>query len=1506
MEDDESCRICRSGPEPGAPLYHPCKCTGSIRYCHQDCLVEWLQHSRKKYCELCNQPFIFQKKYRRDMPSDGKLPRYLYMRRFVLRSIHIARLAGRAILVGFTWLALLPYININVWRFWFWCIDYAILYWFVDVATRLGMTGLVVPYATEAAPPANSSLPQILNRTSSTSSKDLDSLPKFSILDAWSRLGSPLPTATLAQTPTSITSVKAALHSLVQKLAHDVFQGQILSCVIVVFFVGVFLLREWILQNMPQNFDPQPNLDQLEPAQPLPDVPEPQPHTEREPDLEQRRDQLADLPARIPTPEDYQDAPYEGANVHEAERSDELDLDPETQREQARLARIRRLEQVTSAQQEENLASPLIVATDTASGLNNASLEADNVAATQAGSSEVRVESQQLDSPADVFEFTSTQNLRDALGWSETPHFTFERAQAVSPDERLREADVPAEAPLEAQQYPSDASNTVHHGASSSSSTEPSASSELAARDTADAPVATEEAQSSPRPSTEADVQVDTNIAPLDDVPDEQDDDDAWQDESDDDELAAPLQLDGADEAALRAAAAAAFPPPIAHPVAADDEIEIMANAAGAGAEPDDPEAEIGLAEEMDGILEAIGMRGPIFGIIQNLFLMIFLSFFVMQVFVMVPYVVGRLFGSGPGLIRVLALPVKALRYVTDPVFDGLIAVGAKSWPKLIGVVGASGARKGSGGTVGLQSSLSGWIPSSLSNMFSQTAAKATTGVGAQGVSSATSAKSSAVASMLASVLPARVTTSLQWKAVSNAFEVALATGFPGTVERMTDAICDVFTRIDSYRLVTTTTDRAVCVAFGHAYWLLILIVHQRLSKPELHRAVGEQSTLKMLMGQHVLIIKAISFIFIELIVFPLGCGLLFDICTMPFLAQASIASWPDKAWAAPLSFAFTRWMGGTIYMFVFAQYVSATRKVLRPGVLCWIRDPNDPSFHPIREILDKKSWTQLRKIAASAVMYAAILVASIGVNTYFLRYVMGWTGVLPLRWRPFDPWTEVPVDLLLVHFALPWATQRVNPDKLAEKWLTRWWRGASRMLRLSSYMLGGEFKEERRRVRGNALVNAWNAWMNRRVRDEDYVDDGLFCSVPADDKAITSGPLIIPMNADGSPATERMAEAYLKQQADAQKHTPKPTYTLIYLPSNYRVRITTIVTLLWLSHCALFMLGLSIPLLIGRAMSGVLTAREVHDLYSFGIGITVLVVSAKLYRGVRKTWMRRTTRARYIRTTPRMYVAIRVMVEMKRMFKSMLLLAGMAGVVPLVIGLVVDQYVLVPLRYRSTQVAVLHLGHIWACGVVQARLLLFTTRMLGVPGRGWYARFMDDVDEVVRGGVYPRPKVRLAWKRVVAPVGMGGLVMLAIPVGVAYGLATSGWVHVETRQQEQLLLRKTIGALQSAMLVTALRAALINSMDGWTELLKDEVFLESTELINYEEIVANRNARAVHDAQADAPRATTADVQDAQDAQDAENADNAAAADADADADAADAHAGYVAQGTLPDVLFR
>uniref|UniRef100_A0A1I8BDA0 RING-type E3 ubiquitin transferase n=1 Tax=Meloidogyne hapla TaxID=6305 RepID=A0A1I8BDA0_MELHA len=65
--DMDICRVCRlTGNDT---LYHPCLCTGSIKYIHQDCLLQWLKYSKKDVCELCNHKFSFRPLYRPDMPE---------------------------------------------------------------------------------------------------------------------------------------------------------------------------------------------------------------------------------------------------------------------------------------------------------------------------------------------------------------------------------------------------------------------------------------------------------------------------------------------------------------------------------------------------------------------------------------------------------------------------------------------------------------------------------------------------------------------------------------------------------------------------------------------------------------------------------------------------------------------------------------------------------------------------------------------------------------------------------------------------------------------------------------------------------------------------------------------------------------------------------------------------------------------------------------------------------------------------------------------------------------------------------------------------------------------------------------------------------------------------------------------------------------------------------------------------------------------------------------------
>ena len=51
-EDEDVCRICRNPGEADNPLRYLCACSGSIKFVHQDCLLQWLNHSNARQCEV--------------------------------------------------------------------------------------------------------------------------------------------------------------------------------------------------------------------------------------------------------------------------------------------------------------------------------------------------------------------------------------------------------------------------------------------------------------------------------------------------------------------------------------------------------------------------------------------------------------------------------------------------------------------------------------------------------------------------------------------------------------------------------------------------------------------------------------------------------------------------------------------------------------------------------------------------------------------------------------------------------------------------------------------------------------------------------------------------------------------------------------------------------------------------------------------------------------------------------------------------------------------------------------------------------------------------------------------------------------------------------------------------------------------------------------------------------------------------------------------------------------
>ena len=92
-----------------------------------------------------------------------------------------------------------------------------------------------------------------------------------------------------------------------------------------------------------------------------------------------------------------------------------------------------------------------------------------------------------------------------------------------------------------------------------------------------------------------------------------------------------------------------------------------------------------------------------------------------------------------------------------------------------------------------------------------------------------------------------------------------------------------------------------------------------------------------------------------------------------------------------------------------------------------FIRDPDDPEFHPVRDVLERSFFTQLRKILFSALVYGGLVIVCLGGVVWGIRFAF--SNVLPIHYSSNEPVLEFPVDLLFYNFLMPLAVKILKPS---------------------------------------------------------------------------------------------------------------------------------------------------------------------------------------------------------------------------------------------------------------------------------------------------------------------------------------------------------------------------------------------------------------------------------------------------------------------------------------------
>jgi hypothetical protein len=547
---------------------------------------------------------------------------------------------------------------------------------------------------------------------------------------------------------------------------------------------------------------------------------------------------------------------------------------------------------------------------------------------------------------------------------------------------------------------------------------------------------------------------------------------------------------------------------------------------------------------------------------------------------------------------------------------------------------------------------------------------------------------------------------------------------------------------------------------------------------------------------------KFVFFIFLELGMFPVYCGFLIDVCTMPIFGSSitAILAFKEKHF---WTFVVFHWLLGTSFMFQFAMYVGSVREILRPGVLWFIKDPSDPNFNPMNEILKRPFLSQVRKLAIGVILYSTIAISIFGGAVSFISLCTseirsGSFKVFPLRWEFHDSLSEAPIDLLLFHFAQPFVFKALNP-KAKFKWFLRsWFFGAARILKCSHFLLGVSKPDEETDTEDvdpiedeveSEVFEANDMNIRRRKNNQqadraDYAEKSKgakrlrYMRVPNHDRIeIIPGQKMLVLMKESDDVFGREGET--PQQISEN-------WSKVYVPNSFWLRMKVLMIAQILTAILLLSGIITIPLLTGRLAfrrvipfflvqiplpdDYVYTGKPrvnrsdllCHDFYSFLLGTFVMfviftIISAfsqprqRLFNFGFFEWLQENGKRFSVKFVKGLYLGITI---------------GL--IIPLEIGIIFDLFLLLPLQINNGTFFIFGLQD-WSIGVIFMKIAynfitIFPENTLN-----------QVITEAQNLGLYDMPLNKIS-KAVVVPglatlSGILAIVPLASALEIAFGM---------------------------------------------------------------------------------------------------------------------------------------
>ncbi|CAF0717397.1 unnamed protein product [Brachionus calyciflorus] len=559
----------------------------------------------------------------------------------------------------------------------------------------------------------------------------------------------------------------------------------------------------------------------------------------------------------------------------------------------------------------------------------------------------------------------------------------------------------------------------------------------------------------------------------------------------------------------------------------------------------------------------------------------------------------------------------------------------------------------------------------------------------------------------------------------------------------------------------------------------------------------------RKVIGLCYIVIKVALLVVFEICVFPFVCGVWIDLCSLK-LFNATINDRMNSFENSPGTSVFIHWLVGMIYVFYFATFVFLLREVLRPGLLWFLRNLNDPDFNPVQEMIQLPVFRHIRRFLTSCTLFGfsvvLLLLLPIRIITYFQVYLE--KPILPYNVSSNSETlsTELSIELLWLHAALPALLEQSHIRVWSKNMIKLWAAIVAWMLDIKSYLLGDQQANTNENDNNNQANNRNNqANNNNNVVQVQIAQNPFQFNVGVAHQALLQN------------TSPYLIEPYTK-----------PTY--------FKLKIFVLIILMCLSLLAFSISLLVAPVSIGRyflyKLSG---SSKINDLYTIVAGLYSMWITIRL-TVIAYNWIQMGLYQLFLKFKERIWIFSKAFAALSMIF----------GFLPILFGLLFQQIVINPISCSLNQTPVYSLWQIWALGVLHTKI----STALILTGPQWWLR--EVVDRLCQDGIR-NINLKFMFLKLIYPVTICLGSALAIPYVISrsiFPIFTSNFDFLN--KVEKRIFPTTVFLISfSWFLIFQMR-----QFKSIYERIRNDKYLVGQRLLNFERNLAARaqNSGATND----------------------------------------------------------